>query len=150
MPKSATLSSIKSLRTYTIPEAADITGVSDRTIRDWIKQGLPALAEERPTLVRGDALITFIKSQRTSRKQHVPQDSFYCFRCRAPRKPAGGFVDCEVYGNRTKLIGICEACETLMHKAVSRDRLPEIEKRFDLNRTNAAINAKNSLAEKVA
>ncbi|WP_411890279.1 helix-turn-helix domain-containing protein [Yoonia sp. SDW83-1] len=60
MPKSARLSGIKSLYCYTIPEAAGVTGVSDRTIRAWIKQGLTAMTSKRPTLVRGDALIIFI------------------------------------------------------------------------------------------
>lgn len=133
MPKSATLSGIKSLHTYTIQEAAGITGVSERTIREWIKQGLAAMAYERPTLVRGDAMIAFIKNQRSSRKKRVPQNAFYCLKCRAPRKPAGGFVDCQVNGNRTKLIGMCEVCETLMHKAIAMDQISDIKRHFEVS-----------------
>ena len=143
MPKAATLSGIKSLQTYTIQEAAGITGVSERTIRDWIKAGLDAMANERPTLVRGDAMIAFIKGQRSSRKKRVPKDAFYCLKCRAPRKPAGDFVDCQVNGNRAKLIGMCEVCETLMHKAIALDHLTDIKRHFEVSMSDTGQDASN-------
>lgn len=150
MPKSATLSGIKSLRAYTIPEAAGITGVSDRTVRAWIKKGLSAMVDERPILIRGDALIEFIRGQRTSRKKHVPEDAFYCLKCRSARSPSGGRVDYDIKGKRAKLIGICETCETIMYKAVTLGQLPEIEKYFDVTLADIADNDKVPEAEKVA
>lgn len=132
MPKSANLSGIKSLHNYTIQEAANITGVSERTIRTWIKQGMHAMANERPTLVRGDALTAFIKDKRKSRKSRLLQDEFYCLRCHAARKPAGGFVDCETVGTRTKLTAICEICETIMHRPIAHSHVPALSQIFDL------------------
>ncbi|RMA40991.1 helix-turn-helix domain-containing protein [Rhodophyticola porphyridii] len=132
MPKSAKLSGIKSLRCYTIPEAAGVTGVSDRTIRAWIKQGLTAMSDERPTLVRGDALISYIQRQRQGRKSRLSPDEFYCLKCRAARKPAGGLVDCELDGTRAKLSAICETCDTIMHKPIAHERVAILNDVFDV------------------
>lgn len=132
MPKSAKLSGIKSLRCYTIPEAAGVTGVSDRTIRAWIKQGLTAMTDERPTLVRGDALVSFIQNQRRARKSRLSPDEFYCLKCRAARKPAGGLVDCETDGTRAKLTAMCETCDTIMHKPIAHERVAILTDVFDV------------------
>ncbi|MEM7521128.1 MAG: helix-turn-helix domain-containing protein [Pseudomonadota bacterium] len=147
MPKSATLSGIKSLQNYTIPEAAEVSGVSDRTIRTWIKQGFPAMQSERPTLVRGDALIAFIRSQRKARQSKVAQYEFYCLKCRAARKPAHGLVDCIVKGRRAKLTALCETCETVMHKPVSGESIPELAKAFDLSVSKVPCEPKDSSAD---
>ncbi len=68
MPKRARLSRIKALRCYTIEEASDVAGVSDRTIRNWAKNGLQLLDSTRPVLIRGDDLRDYIKAQRDGRK----------------------------------------------------------------------------------
>ena len=132
MPKSAKLSGIKSLRCYTIPEAAGVTGVSDRTIRAWIKQGLIAMTDERPTLVRGDALISYIQRQRQGRKSRLSPDEFYCLKCRAARKPAGGLVDCETDGTRAKLTAMCQVCGTIMHKPIAHESVAILTGFFDV------------------
>ncbi len=147
MPKSATLSGIKSLYCYTIQEAAEVSGVSERTIRAWIKGGLPAMMREGPTLIRGDALISFIKGQRETRKINIGQDEFYCLKCRAARKPAGGLVECETNGARSKLTAICEVCETIMHKPVAQGQVPELAKVFDLSTQNRSEIAQTLAAE---
>ena len=132
MPKSAKLSGIKSLRCYTIQEAAGVTGVSDRTIRAWITRGLTAMTDERPTLVRGDALVNFIQRQRRERKSRLSPNEFYCLKCRAARKPAGGLVDCETDGTRAKLIALCETCDTIMHKPIAHERVAILNEVFNV------------------
>lgn len=139
MPKSATLSGIKSLHTYTIQEAAEVSGVSDRTIRAWIKDGLTAMDQERPALIRGDALIAFIRTQRKARKTDVKQSEFYCLKCRAARRPAGNLVECQASGTRAKLIAFCETCETIMHKPVPLSSLTPLSNLFDLTVRDWAI-----------
>ena len=67
MPKQARLNRIKLLYPYTIGEAAEVTGVSDRTIRNWANNGLRVMDGTQPTLIRGDDLRTYIKAQRKSR-----------------------------------------------------------------------------------
>lgn len=138
MPRSANLSGIKSLHTYTIKEAAEVSGVSERTIRAWINNGLPAMTQARPILIRGDALIAFIKAQRKARKTDVRQHEFYCLKCRAARKPAGNLVECQTNGKRAKLIALCETCETIMHKPVPVLLLSTMASLFDLTIQDAA------------
>ncbi|KCV81860.1 hypothetical protein ATO10_10955 [Actibacterium atlanticum] len=147
MPKSAKITGIKSVCCYTIQEAADITGVSERTVRAWIKGGLPAMTQERPTLIRGDTLIAFIKAQRSARKTLVGPDQFFCLKCRDARKPASGLVDCEVTGERAKLTAICGVCDTIMHKPVAHTQVPMLSKVFDLTIRDEARTVKGVVVE---
>jgi excisionase family DNA binding protein len=132
MPKKARLSGIKSFRTYTIKEAAEVTGVSERTIGNWVSNGLRVLDDERPALFRGDDLREFIKCQRADRKVKTELDQFYCVCCRKPREAAEGFAECTVIGNRAKLTAFCETCETIVSKAVPKAFVPKIARTLTL------------------
>lgn len=132
MPKKARLSGIKALRTYTIDETAAITDVSSRTVRNWIANGLYVMDDIRPVLIRGDDLRCFLKDQRSSRKVKTQIDEFYCCRCRAPRKAAGGFADCNIKAGRVMLKALCETCEAIMSKPVAEAFLEEVSHVVDL------------------
>ncbi len=132
MPKKARYKGFKSYRTYTLDEAATISGVSSRTIRNWARRGLCILDAERPHLVRGDDITEYIKSRRKSRKAPTAEDELYCFRCRAPRKAAGGFADCEIDGRGANLIALCSVCETVISQRISMLQIPAIGRRLDL------------------
>lgn len=106
MPKQARLNRIKSLHTYTVEEAAEVSGVSPRTIRNWGANGLHVMEEERPALIRGDDLRAFIQGQRKGRKSKTASDTIFCVCCRQARKPAGGMADCIVTGNRATLTAV--------------------------------------------
>lgn len=132
MPKQARLNGIKSLRCYTIEEAAEVTGVSPRTIRSWIKRGLQVLDGERPHLIRGDRLSAHIRAQRSSHRVRLRDDQFYCVRCRKPRTAAGKLAECTVTHDRAALIALCSACGTVLTKPVALARLPVLRSLFDL------------------
>ncbi len=135
MPKQARLSGIKALRCYTIEEAAEVSAVSPRTIRNWVADGLPVLASERPALIRGDDLREYIKRTRVNRKVRTGADEFYCFGCRKARKAAEGFAECTITSGRARLTALCAVCETVMNKPVSEARIPEIARVLDLTVT---------------
>jgi len=132
MPKQARLSGIKSIHSYTINEAAEVSGVSPRTIRNWIELGLHVMDIERPSLIRGDDLRKFIKEQREGRKVKTASDEFYCVCCKKARKAAEGFADCTIIGNRVKLTAFCEVCETVVSKPISEARIPVISRTLAL------------------
>lgn len=132
MPKSARLTGIKSLYCYEVPEAAEVADVSTRTVRSWIKQGLPVLSLERPVLIRGDDLIAFIKKQRANRKTDVAPHEFFCLRCRDARSAAGGFATCRTKGTRITLQAICIECESVMNKPVAKSQLLALRTKLDL------------------
>ena len=117
---------------------------------EWIKQGLTAMTDERPTLVCGDARISYIKRQRQGRKSRLSPDEFYCLKCRAARKPAGGLVDCETDGTRAKLSAICESCDTIMHKPIPPESVPTLAKTFDVTLRGKPSQKANDASETTA
>lgn len=135
MPKQARLSGIKAYRSYTIEEAAEVSGVSPRTIRNWASDGLRVMDGARPILIRGDDLRDHIKAKRESRSVKTQIDTIYCVCCRKERRAAGGMADCEIRDGRARLIAFCEACETVLSKPVAEASIPEIARRLDLKIT---------------
>ena len=135
MPKQARLSGIKAFRCYTIEEAAEVSGVSPRTIRNWASDGLRVMDDTRPALIRGDDLRDHIKTKRESRSTKTRIDTFFCFGCRKERGAAEGIADCEIKDGRAKLTALCEACETVVFKPVAEALIPEIARTLDLKIT---------------
>lgn len=135
MPKQARLNGIKSFQCYTIDEAAEVSGVSARTIRNWASDGLRVMDSTRPALIRGDDLRDHIKSKRKSRSTKTRIDTFYCVRCRKERAAAERLADCEINGGRAKLTALCETCGTVMSKPVAEARIAEIALTLDLKIT---------------
>ena len=76
MAKRANPRAVKANLTYTIEEAADCLGVSIGTVRTWAKNGLPILKAQRPFLITGFALRTFLEKQRQIRKSRWRMMSF--------------------------------------------------------------------------
>ena len=125
---------IKLHRSYTIDEAARTIETSKGTIRRWVKEkGLPILEDRKPALIHGTSLKAFGHARSKSKIKCKPNE-FYCFRCKAPRSPAGGMVD---YIARTPKSGnlkaICGECDTIMNKLVSNASLPALGKVLDLS-----------------
>lgn len=135
MPKQARLSGIKRFRCYTIEEAAAVSGVSPRTIRNWASDGLHVMDDTRPILIRGDDLRDHIKSQRAKRAVKTRIDTFYCVCCRRERRAAEDMADCSVIGGRAKMTALCETCGTILSKPVSEAAIPEIARSLDLKIT---------------
>ncbi len=135
MPKQARINGIKSYRCYTPTEAAELVGVSTRTIRNWTRDGLMLLDRERPALIRGDDLRSYIQDQRKGRKVQIGLSEFYCLRCRASRKAAESMADCKITNNRATLTALCKACETVVCKPISLSRLLELRRTLDLTIT---------------
>lgn len=132
MAKTARINAIKAFRCYTIPEAAEVTGVTTRTIHTWIKDGLQVMSGQRPHLIRGDDLRDFIQRKRAYRKTETKLHEFFCFRCRDLRLAAGGFAECLIDGNRVRITALCDVCGTVMNKPVAKARFCELEGKLEL------------------
>lgn len=133
MPKQAQVKAIKLYHCYTLSEAAELIGVSKRTLHNWGKKGLPIMDCAKPALVRGDDLRSHILKQRQDAKTKLKLCEFYCLRCRAKRDPAGGMADCAIIQSRAKLTALCAICETVVCKPVPLARLSEIRSTLDLS-----------------
>jgi predicted transcriptional regulator len=114
----------KSMRCYTIVEAADLYGVHRQTVRNWLADGLAALDGLRPVLIHGSELNRFHRSRRMERKQRCGPGELFCLACRAPRRPALGMVEfTPTKVNVGTLSAICPTCECVMTQKVNPIRL---------------------------
>lgn len=125
---------VKRHRSYEIVEAARTLGVHKNTVGRWIKDhGLEAITDRKPFLIRGTALQDFLRGKRASGRSKCALDQLYCFTCRTPREPAGGFVlyhaVTDAGGN---LEALCAVCETRMFKRARAVDLPALRLLVDV------------------
>lgn len=108
---------VKTTRAYTYEEAAKCLGVHKNTVKTWGDKGLEILASERPHLIRGIALRTFLDDRRKKSKSRCAIGQLFCLKCRTPQYPGGDMLEYHpinlVSGN---LMGICPVCSTLMFR----------------------------------
>jgi predicted transcriptional regulator len=119
---------VKSRLSYTVDEAARNQGVAKGTVLRWLKSGLPYMKEQKPFLILGRDLVAFLKAKKAP-KQTCKPDELYCFRCKAPRKPAFGAVEYrpkKPTGGR--LTALCVECSTITNKIVSKAALEALKR----------------------
>ena len=125
---------VKQAATYDVAELAKLLGTHRNTVRRWLKDGLQPIDNARPVLVRGAELKAFLTERQKARRHTCAPDEFFCFRCRAPRRPAAGMVD---VSHRTEnvaaLAALYAACGTSMHRTVRRAALPSLADTYDLH-----------------
>jgi hypothetical protein len=114
----------KSNRSYSIRDVADLYGVHENTVRNWIQGGLDTIDDRRPVLIHGSSLNRFHKGRRDTARQSCGPAEMYCLGCRRPRRPAGDIADfhqsTEQFGT---LIAICPVHGHMMSQRTSRARL---------------------------
>ena len=134
MAKRVPYRKIKTHRPYTPYEAAQVLGVHRQTVIRWVKdQGLPADTSSKPWLIEGSDLRTFLGERQIRRKCKLALHMFYCFGCRDGRTAAAKMAD---YVQQTTtggmLTAMCDACGTLMNKAVKWSDLEAIRAKLDV------------------
>lgn len=117
---------IKGTNPYDTNEIAKLFGLHRNTVRHWLKGGLRPIDDRRPVLVHGSDLKAFVAQRQTARRQKCAPGEFFCFRCRAPRRPWSNLVDTTPHTEKiAKLTAICCVCETVMHRTIRRTDLPK-------------------------
>jgi helix-turn-helix protein len=136
---------VKIHRNYTVVEIARRLVVHKNTVRNWIKQGLPTVDCHKPTLILGSALSRFLEDRRRRGRQRCAPGEIYCVKCRAPVQPAADMADyVPITATLGNLRGICPACETLIHRRVSRARLDHIRGRLEITLPQAQLHIRES------
>ena len=111
---------VKISRTYTYDEAAKLLGVHKHSVKNWTRKGLEVLSGEKPHLIRGVALRTFLDNRRKKSKRTCAVGQLFCLKCRKPQHPGGDMLEYHpinlVSGN---LMGICPDCSTFMFRRCS-------------------------------
>ena len=134
MRRTKRLRGVRANRSYTVAELANAIGVTEQTVRAWIKAGLPAMDTSRPTLIRGADIVSFSAEKQETRRRKLARDEFYCLTCKAPRRPLGSLVDYVPTTSATgRMEGLCEFCERACNKMVSKRELPALETVFEIS-----------------
>ena len=55
---------LKIHRSYTVEEVASVLDVHRNSVRNWLRSGLDAIDQRRPTLILGSVLASFLKARR--------------------------------------------------------------------------------------
>jgi len=115
---------IKRLRQYTVEELALLLEVHKNTVRRWQRIGLTPIDDRRPTLFRGEDVVSFLQEKRTKSKRPCGPGEIYCLKCRAPRRPDGNIAELAVTGpSNACLIGICPICTSMLYRQLNPSRI---------------------------
>jgi hypothetical protein len=134
MGKRGSTRGIKVNRHYTYEDAADVLGLTYRTIRAWREKGLCVMTSSRPHLILGEDLIGFIESQHQPSGRLEP-DQFRCFTCQAPRRALDRIVFyTSTAPKRGQLEAICEVCEGRCFRFAGEAGLPKLAQYFEIVR----------------
>ena len=124
---------VKIHRPYTVEDLAAVLNRHKHTVRRWSKSGLDPIDDRRPMMFRGADVVAFLQERRAARKAPCGPAHMYCFKCRAPRHPAGSMADLEITGPSSgQLVGICPDCNTMMYRRVNPDRIGQIRENLEV------------------
>ena len=124
---------IKTRRSYTVEQLAQLLGCHKNTVRSWLRQGLDTLDAKRPLLIHGSAARGFLEAKRRSTRHRCKPDQLYCLRCHAPRTPADRRAIYSAMPRQAPLLtGHCGECGTHMFKRVGAQSLPSLQIALDL------------------
>lgn len=101
-----------------------LCGVHKNTVRGWLKSGLEAVDDRRPTLILGRKLSAFLHARRQRNRQRCKPGQFFCLRCRAPKTPALRKADyVPMTSTSGNLRGTCAHCGARIYRRVSLHKL---------------------------
>jgi hypothetical protein len=125
-------------RSYSVEEVSRLFAIHKNTVRTWVRQGLKAIDNERPTVIRGTELRRFLTDRRARTKQACGPGRIYCLPCRAPKVPAGKMGECIADSETTgTLQGICPDCDRMIYRRVNPQKLNVVRGDLDVTVTHA-------------
>jgi hypothetical protein len=141
---------IKIHRNYSVEDIARLFSIHKNTVRSWLKQGLTAIDDRRPTLILGRELLRFLQQRRQRAKQSCGAGRIFCIACRAPKVPAGKIADCiptsPLAGN---LCGICPDCNRLIYRRVNLAKIDAVRGDLEITFTQPRARIEESAVPSV-
>lgn len=111
---------IKIHRSYTVIEVSDTLGVHPKTVRNWIRAGLPIADERRPLLISGADLKVYLTQKRKTYMHQCEMHEMYCFKCNQPQSPDIESVEfIEQPAGMARMRSYCNECGYKVNKFVS-------------------------------
>lgn len=134
MAKKFPINRIKAHRVYNVWEVADALGCHKQTVTRWInKSGLIADTSQKPWLIDGRDLKSFLGHKLAKTKCRLAPHHCYCLGCRGAREPDGKLAD---YIQQTpesgRLTGLCPTCGALMNKVIRRSDLEVVQAKIEV------------------
>ena len=124
---------VKLHRNYSVEDISRLFSLHKNTVRNWLKQGLPTIDDQRPTLVLGQELSRFVRERRQKAKQSCGPGRIFCIACRAPKIPAGKMADCIASGPLAgSLCGICPDCGRLIYRRINLAKIDAIRGELEI------------------
>jgi hypothetical protein len=112
--------SVKIHRSYTVIEVSETLGVHPKTVRNWIRVGLPVVDEKRPLLIIGADLRIYLKQKRKTYMHRCEVHEMYCFKCRQANNPSIETLQFIAKpAGMAQMAGRCEECGCKANKYVS-------------------------------
>lgn len=122
---------VKTHRSYTFQQLADLLDVTVGTIRRWCKRGLPCLTDARPFLVEARDFHEFHADKLARKKTRLEQFEVYCLSCKSAQTPEPGLVDAEpMDATRDRIMALCPTCAGLTRRIISRSDLRKWRVKF--------------------
>ena len=135
---------VKANKPYVVDELAYVACVSIATVRNWLKDGMKKVDENRPTMIMGFQALHYLKSRKANSKRPLKVGEFYCLRCKAPKMPFGAMADYVTTSAKGgRLMALCETCEGRCNRNISASDLPAFSKLLAIENRGVADAYKN-------
>ena len=128
---------IASYKSYTVDQICKIyvdKKLHPQTIRQWVKSGELEAVSNRPILIYGEVLKSFIEARNKAHKRTLEFNQFKCVKCREIAVPKANVIS--VYQNKNgslKAVGICPACNYQNFRFYKKTDRAHLEKTFIFN-----------------
>ena len=133
-------------RNYSVEDASRLFSIHKNTVRNWLREGLKPIDDQRPTLIQGSELRRFLAERRARSRQTCGPGRLYCLPCRAPRVPAGKIADCIQVGDTSgTLQGICPECNRMIYRRVNPQKLNGVRGDLEITVTQARTRIEETL-----
>jgi hypothetical protein len=121
-----------------VEELSRLFAIHKNTVRNWLREGLAAIDEQRPTIIRGVEIRRFLTDRRARSKQRCGPGRIFCLPCRAPKVPAGNIAECIAVGETMgTLQGICPDCDRMIYRCVNLQKIDGVRGELDITVTQA-------------
>ena len=117
---------VKTHRSYTLEELADLLGVTKGTLRRWCKEGLQCFTDAKPYLIEGGDFKAFYAEARAEKKLKLGAYEVYCLSCRKGREPDPDLLEIRPRDtSRALIFAICPTCGATMQRIIRWSDAPK-------------------------